>query len=181
MLTTITNKLKAVLAMLWTVFSSITIIGGLLAILYFVGGRETFYWLNAMTWEKTNCQVHQARIVSYKKDKSTNYRLTTSYSFTDETDKYFGNRYDFSVGDGSSSRGPSAQAVRYLRNNQTVSCYYNPNDPEQSVIDRSFQLSFLFMLIPLILLALFGTMALGGLWRMITRKKRTKKQPLTPI
>jgi len=80
MLATITNKLKAALAMLWAAFASITIIGGLLAILYFVGGRETFSWLSAMTWEETSCQVHQAKVVSYKKDKSTNYHLSASYS-----------------------------------------------------------------------------------------------------
>jgi len=172
MLKTIIEKIKATLKMLWALFASVVIIGGLVGILYFVGGREAMTWISAMRWEQTTCHVLRAKLVSYEgNDDSTYYRINTSYRFTDETDKYFGDRYDFSIGEGSSSRGPSARAVRYLKNNPTVPCYFNPNDPEESVIDRGFQWTFLFMLIPLVLLALFGRLALGGLIGLVRGKK----------
>lgn len=173
MLKTIIRKIKAALEMLWTVFSSVAIIGGLLGILYFVGGREAMSWISAMRWQETTCQVHGAKLNSNRDiDGDSSYSISTSYSFIDEADKHFGNRYDFSIGEGSSSRGPSARAVRYLKNNPSVPCYFNPNNPEESVIDRSFHWNFLFMIIPLVLLGLFGTMAMGGLIGLVRGRKQ---------
>ena len=140
----------------------------LLAILYFVGGRDFYLWASAKQWIETECTIQSASLHSHtstSEDSGTTeyYRVDTTYWFLDETDVVYGDRYDFSGNASSTDFGPKSRAVRYLKSNPTVPCYYNPRNPEESVINRSFRLYILFMFIPLVLLIMFGLIVINSL------------------
>jgi len=165
---------------LWSVFVSLLVIVAFLAILYFTGARDTWLWLNSMTWDKTQCEINQ--VFSGRKENtetgstsvSVSFKVSATYSYNTDYGSFVGNRYDF--------RGifrSSYQAVKndlnYLRSNSTVPCYYNPGKPEQSVINRSFQADFLIALIPFLSLGAFPHMAICSLARKFGIKKTTER------
>lgn len=147
-------------------------LGSLLSLLYFVGGREVLLWAQAMRWVETTCVVKLASLDSHTDNEGSEYyRLRTSYTYRDEVDVYQGRRFDFSIDAGSSEYGRMAKKVRYLKNNPELPCYYNPSNPDQSVIDRGFHASMFFTLIPFLFLIMFLLWLMQGL-RPASRRKR---------
>jgi len=134
---------------------------GLAVLTYFAGGRDIYLWAASKQWIETTCVVEYAALDSQTdSDGDEGYRVSTAYSFKDEADYFRGTRYAFNGFDWYSSNyvAPS-RAVKYLkRNAAAVPCYYNPRNPDQSVIDRRFQTETLFVLVPgtILLILLFG-------------------------
>lgn len=177
------QRVRGILDWLWGVFSSLLIIVAFAVIMYFTGARDTVLWLNAKTWEQTHCEIDQ--VYSGRREKteagstsvSISFKISASYRYRTDYGSFSGNRYDFK-GILRSSYRSVKQDLQYLRTNPTVPCYYNPRKPEQSVINRGFQLDFLIMLLPLCTLGVFAYMALQsllnrfGINKLIQPKKR---------
>ena len=171
-----------VLNWLWSVVLSLVIIGGIVGILYFTGARETWLWLNAMTWEQTQCEID--RVYNGRQERTEgagstsvkiSFKVSASYRYRNDFGAYVGRRYDFKRFRGSFQS--VKKDLNYLRSNATVPCYYNPRKPEQSVINRGFQTSFFFILIPILSLGIFAYMMfLNLLQKLDVRKLFQRKQ-----
>ncbi len=172
-------QLRRALRALWSLVLLLLIGGALLALLYFVGGRDFYLWVSAKQWIETECNIQNASVGSqiHTSDgggKEQRYRVVTNYWFYDEAEVVYGNRYNF-MGEGySTGFGKKSRAVRYLNNNPKVPCYYNPHNPDQSVIDRSFNPYMLFMIIPLVFLLMFVLAVFGSLMPSSKKRKRSK-------
>jgi len=172
---------------LWSVFASVLVIAAFILVMYFTGARETGLWLNAMTWEQTQCEIDQ--VYSGRQEStetgststSVSFKVSAAYRYQNDFGAYVGNRYDFR-GMFRSSYQSVKKDLDYLRNNSSVPCYYNPRKPEQSVINRGFQTDFLIALIPLFTLGLFAWMALHSLLGKfgISKLFRPKKRSFLP-
>lgn len=181
------DSATAVFQWVWRVVTSLLVITAFVAVMYFTGARETFLWLNAMTWQETQCEidaVYSGRRESGKsgsKSGSVSFKVSASYRYRNDYGRFVGSRYDFKGMFGSSYQSVQND-LHYLRNNARVPCYYNPRKPEQSVINRQFQIDSLIMLLPLFTLGLFAYMALCSLMRMlgIRRLVQPKKRGFLP-
>lgn len=175
--TGILYQLRCALNALWSIALFLIVGGALLALLYFVGGRDFYLWVSAQQWIETECTIQSASVGSQTSrsdsgSKTTRYRVNTNYWFLDESDVVQGNRYNFMGSGYSTGFGEKSRAVRYLNNNLKVPCFYNPKKPDQSVIDRSFNPYMLFMLIPLVFLVMFVLGVFGSLKRSSKKGKR---------
>jgi len=176
----IVETLKRFFDGLWSVFAAIVVVGGLLGVMYFAGGRQIIDWVSARTWEENSCQIDYARVHDYRSGSGVSgtryYKVDTRFRYEVNGKPYVGKQYDFTLG-ASNSRGASARAVRFLNSRSSTTCYFNPRKPHQAVIDRGLRVGMLFVLIPTVLLMLFGTMAVGGLFRKIFPKKKRRFLP----
>ncbi len=176
------ETITAALSWVWSVFFSLLVIGTFLAIMYFTGARETWLWLNAKTWEQTQCEINQ--VYSGRKESTKagstsvkiSFKVSASYTYHNEFQSFTGSRYDFR-GIFTSSYQSVKDDLHYLRSNSIVPCYFNPRKPEQSVINRGFQLDFLIMLIPLFPLGMFAYMALSSLLSKLGFNRLFQKKP----
>jgi len=177
----------SVLSWVGDVFVSLLLIALFVSVLYFTGAREVWLWLNAMTWEQTQCEIDQ--VYSGRQESSEagstsvniSFRVSASYRYRNDFGTFMGNRYDFK-GIFRSSYQSVKQDLNYLRKNNLVACYYNPRKPDQSVINRGFQWDFLIILLPMLTLGPFAYMALHSLLKKLGIKKlmRPKQRGFLP-
>jgi len=145
---------RRALKFLWSLALIVIIAAVFVVLLYFAGGRDFYLWVVAKQWIETECTIQNATVdsqTSHSEDGGTTelYRVDTNYWFLDETDIVYGDRYDFG-GDGySSGYGAKSRAVKKLKRNPTVRCYYSARNSDLSVIDRSFHPFMLFAFLPL--------------------------------
>ena len=176
------EPVASVLSWLWSVFVSLLVIVTFITVLYFTGARETWLWLNAQTWEQTQCEIDH--VYSGRKEKTSagstsvevSFQVSASYRYQTDYGSFIGNRYDFK-GIFPSSYQAVKEDLNYLRSHPRVPCYFNPRKPEQSVINRGFQNDFLIMLIPLFSLGLFAYMAFTSLLTTLGIRKLWQTKP----
>lgn len=168
---------------LWRVFAALLVIVSFIAILYFTGARETWLWLNAKTWEEAQCQIDQ--VFSGRKEKpatgstswSVRFKVSASYRYRTDYGAYVGDRYDFR-GIWDNSYQSVKKDLEYLRNNTSVPCYFNPRNPKQSVINRSYQFDALIMFIPLLSLGAFAYLAFVSLLGSFGIRRKPEREKL---
>jgi hypothetical protein len=155
---------------LWAVFSSLVVIVGFCVIMYFTGAKDFALWVYSHTWQETQCEI---RLASYDRressksgSSSTNitFKIVTSYTYRDDYGSYRGDRYHFEPW--RTSYQSVKQDFSHLKSNTYLPCFYSARFPELSVIDRSFQSSFLWMLIPLLSIGPFAYLALRYLLQL---------------
>lgn len=166
------------LATLWSILISFVVVVSFLAIVYFVGGREFYLWVNSVTWQETQCEILKATYDRQEKGEvgsssvKISFKTIVSYRFKTDFGSYRGNRYNFSLW--RTSLRSVRNDFKYLSSSKHLPCYYNPRQPEQSVISRQFQTDFLWMLIPLLSLGPFAYIALTNILSKFRRPKKVK-------
>jgi len=176
---TLLYRASAVLKTLWSLALVVLIGVVLVVLLYWVGGREFYLWVNAKQWVETECTIQNAAVLSqtsHSEDGGTSeqYRVDVNYWFMDETDIIYGDRYDFGGTGYSSGYGDKSRIVKLLKRNPTVRCFYSARNPDLSVIDRSFDLFMLVSFIPLVLLILL-LLSVFSWFQGLFKKRRHKK------
>jgi len=146
------------------------VVCGFCAIMYFVGAKDFALWAYAKTWSQATCEI---KLATYDRrwtgesvsgsGGSPSFTIITSYTFWDKNEnQYRGNRFHFEPW----PTGYKAfkKDKNYLTSSTHLPCYYSKNNPELSVIDRSFQLFFLFLLVPLLSIGPFAYISLRYLY-----------------
>ena len=173
---------------LWSVFFSLIVVVSFCAIMYFLGAKDLALWAYSQTWDETQCEIKLATYDRQERTKTGStstditFKIITSYTYRDDYGSYRGDRFHFD------NWRTSYQSVKkdyaYLSSKTYLPCFYNPRNPELSVIDRSFQLSFLRLLIPLLSIGPFAYMALTYLYTLsfgpIVNRLRPKPQRSLP-
>lgn len=135
----------------WTLISWIFfLVGGALGAFFVLPGLEV---LQARGWHETPCVILESGVGVHYGDDGATYTVDVIYSYEVQGRKHKSSRYRF-LG-GSSSGKTSKQAVVDRLSPGTVTrCWVNPNDPYEAVLDRSLGWEFLFVILPLVFLAL---------------------------
>ncbi len=154
---------------IWGAFFLLVFFGGWLAIAFFAGGEGVIDYVRAKTWDENVCDVRSAEMVFQNHGTSATrkqmYQIQTTYTYVVDGKEFYGSRYGLDDRATSEFRRP-ARAETYLKNNPQVTCYYNPRNPSEAIIDRSFTGNLLIVLFPLTFVVLFG-----GLMLMNINKK----------
>ena len=137
----------------------------------FAGIAPALFALDTMTWQETPCQILTAHLDESDSDDGTKYRADFTYSYQFDGKKYVGGRD--SVTETFRRRNVARKLLRSLPVGTETVCYVDPNDPSESVLDRSFPVGHVLGL------SLFGMMfgGFGSLFAYISYKaRRDEKQ-----
>jgi hypothetical protein len=119
-------------------------------------GAGTFYGffvrpvgkvLDARDWVATPCVVVSSQVRRHDSDDGTTYSVDILYAYSVNGKEYKSNRYRFMSGSSGGYRGKADLVNRHPPGTR-MTCYVNPRDPTDAVLERGFTAHFLFGLIP---------------------------------
>ncbi|MCB0339343.1 MAG: DUF3592 domain-containing protein, partial [Bdellovibrionales bacterium] len=108
--------------------------------------------LKARSWNATECTVISSKVKSHSSDDGTTYSIYVFYSYLVDGKLYKSDRYNFLSGSSSGYDSKKAVVDR-LSPGTKFTCFYDPNNPFEAVIERGFSLWLLLGLIPLVFCA----------------------------
>ncbi|GAA0200919.1 hypothetical protein GCM10009123_05320 [Kangiella japonica] len=144
----------------------LTVFGGV----FFLAGLGIFIWgllssydvWRAQSWQPVDAKITSLELVTSTGDNSTSYGVKGSYQYLYQGNTHQSNQINFYPGTdniGSYQKDLHRKLQRARNNHQSVTAYVNPNEPSESVLDRTmrwgmlgFQSIFLFV---------FGGVGLG--------------------
>lgn len=94
-------------------------------------------WFRSRAWVETPARVTSASLDVYRGHKggeSLGVAVTYEYDFAGR--RHTGNRYDFSTGPSGLEKTRTRRAVEALRENPSVVCLVNPENPGEAVLSR---------------------------------------------
>ena len=153
-------------------FTAFLLMGGLTT--YFLFVRPLVNIQRARSWQSVPCRVISSRVQSHSGSKGgTTYSVDILYAYAVDGKDYRSNRYDFMGGSSSGYGGKDAIVKRY-RPGTKATCFVDPHDPTQAVLQRNFTPGMLVGLIPLVLFFIGG----GGLvWVFVGGGRSPKVMP----
>lgn len=139
----------------------------------------------ARDWVATPCRILSSEVTTHHdSEDGDTYGVAVSYEYEWNNALHRGDRYDFArISDG--DRGAKQQMVNSMPPGATLTCYVDPDDPAQSVIDREFHLRWSSIWILLFPAAGLGIMFAGT--RRFLRDRAAsgaaavRSAPLSPI
>jgi hypothetical protein len=150
-------------------FFSIFLAAGLVAS-YFTLWKPWSQWISARFWQATPCTVVSSQVAS-SSDGDT-YRVDITYTYVVEgAGEIRGSNYDFMKVSSSGYEGKAAIVARYPPGTQTT-CWVNPKNATESVINRDFSWSYLLGLFPLVFVAVGGG---GMIWALRHGRKEAAR------
>ncbi|HSS50971.1 MAG TPA: DUF3592 domain-containing protein, partial [Thermoanaerobaculia bacterium] len=141
-----------------------------LAVFYFVTVRPVMSYVAARSWQETTCTVLSSEVASHPGSDSTTYSVDVVYTYSFGGRAFQAKRYGF-LGGSSSGRAGKEEIVARYPPGARVSCWIDPNQPDQAVLNREPSVEWLVGLIPLVFL-LVGA---GGIWGAIYASRRQSK------
>lgn len=155
-----------------SIFLSFFLLAGA-SMCYFLLVRPVLGIISAQSWVETSCTVLASEVdVSRSSDSGGDtYRPLISYEYSIKDQRYTSNRYNFSTGY-SSGYDSKKRVVDSYPPGYKTSCYVNPDDPADVVLNRSFSTDLLWGLFSLP----FLLMGIGGLY-FIWKPKRQARSP----
>jgi hypothetical protein len=140
------------------------IVGGVAIALVFV--RPILNIQRARNWPATPCRVISSRVQSHH-GKRTTYSVDILYAYTMENREYRSNQYDFMM-QSNGSRSEKEGIVQHYRPGTKVTCYVDPQDPTDAVLEPRFSSSMWVGLVP----GVFFVIGVAGLVRVFLGKGR---------
>lgn len=137
-------------------FFSLFLLAGAGTSLFFV--RPALKVLAAKSWPSTPCTIVSSRVSSHTSEDSTTYSVEVLFTYTYGGREYKSDRYQF-LGGSSGGYEAKERIVRRLPPLTRTTCYVNPGQPSEAVLNRDFNSEYAFVLLPLV----FVTVGLGGI------------------
>ena len=137
--------------------------GGLLAGVFVKPVRQ---YVESQNWRETPCTVEFSRVGFQRGKKGDTHSVDILYSYSFEGAQYRSSRYKFFEGSSGSYSDKQAVVERHPAG-ATVSCYVDPGNPEEAVLDRGFPKLLLLGLIPLA----FALVGARGLLRTLPKAR----------
>jgi hypothetical protein len=153
-------------------FSVFAIVG--LGVLLFVVVPQWIKYSEAKSWMETPAKVIWSRVQSHSDDDGTTYSVDIFYSYTFEGKEYKSNTTGLMSGS-SSGRDSKQEKVNDHPPGKEITCYVNPDDPWQALLERDLGWWALFALFPLP----FIGVGLGGLWWTLKKRSKAKAKALS--
>ena len=120
--------------------------------------RPIWELTHSAQWRPLPCQIEFSRVAENEGDDSTTYSVEILFSYQVDGEPYRSSRFRF-FQISSSGYADKRDTVRQYPRGSETTCYVDPDDPEQAVVDRSFTPAILLGLIPFT----FVIVGLGGI------------------
>ena len=159
---------------MFVLFGAFFVFGTGIAVPFFI--RPALQVVMALSWEPVECAIVSSQVRTHPGEDSATYSVDVLYSYEIDGREYRANRYQF-VGGSSSGYDRRARIVEGLAPGTTTTCYVDPNDPHEAVIERGFTVDHLFGLMPL----LFAVIGLGGLGFAVAVLRRARRAAAQPV
>jgi hypothetical protein len=114
--------------------------------------------MEARSWRAVPCRILSSDVATHRSDDGVTYSVEALYRYEVDGREHRSNRYQF-MGGSSGSYDSKAAAVAGIPEGAEVTCWVNPEDPFDAVIERGFTSDYFFGAIPL----LFVMVGLGGM------------------
>src|SRR5262245_1994490 len=113
-------------------------------------------WISSRFWQATPCTVVSSQVASSSDSDGTTYRVDITYTYVvDGGGELPGSNYDFMKVSSSGRESKAAIVAQYPPGTQTT-CWVNPKNATESVLNRDFSWAYLLGLFPLIFVAVGG-------------------------
>ncbi|HEX8296499.1 MAG TPA: DUF3592 domain-containing protein [Chthoniobacteraceae bacterium] len=107
-----------------------------------------FKSLQATTWLNVPCTIVSSGVKKHAGSENDTYSVEIHYRYSVAGEQFDGNRFDFLGGSSSGTKSKQA-AVKGFRPGSRATCFVNPRDPTDSVLERGLVRDLWFGLIPL--------------------------------
>ena len=118
--------------------------------------------MSAQNWPSVKGQLHHSDVEHIRGDDSTTYKTIAKYSYTVDGERYDADRVSFQRGSDSFYDYHSELEAK-LRNDQAynggITVFYDPKEPYESVLDRSWRWDYIAFHVGFVLL--FGGVGIG--------------------
>jgi len=115
-----------------------------------IQGRQTL-----SSWQRVPCTIVSSKIGVHRGSKGSSYSIDISYRYQFNGGLYTSNRWGFFGGSSSGYREKAAVVARYPRGARAT-CYVDPANPSQSVLEPHSTAPMIFAFLPI------GFIAIGG-------------------
>lgn len=132
--------------------------------------------IDAQAWTASECVVERSAVKSHESDDGTTYSVDIRYRWEHGGTTHRSDRYSF-FGGSSSGREGKAEVVRAHPPGRVFTCWVDPEDPSQAVIERGVTLQALMALIPIVFLTA-GVLILRAGRRQSERRARMESSLL---
>lgn len=117
--------------------------------------------VEARSWEPVPCRILTSDVRTHAGDDGATYSIEVTYRYRYDGREYVSDRYQF-MGGSSSGYDRKARLVAEIPEGSRATCWVDPDDPFEAVLDRGWGVDFLFGLIPLVFVAVgAGGLAFG--------------------
>lgn len=116
----------------------------------FVMIKQFLVSLAPYTWTATQCLVEQSQIIYNEESGVCTHQLAFKYQVDGQS--FSGNTWRLDPGEPSTWCSSLASIAGETPSNQPTTCYVDPQNPQQAVIDQGSLLSLLGLLFPLLLI-----------------------------
>ena len=134
------------------------LIGGLF-VLWITCVQPGLHWLNARDWQETEAVILESKLDESRDSDGSTYEVAVKFRYHFGDRSYESSRYSFRIGKTNIAVETMQAAVAGLPKGQVTTCWVNPAQPEEAVLDRSMPTSALFGLcfsVPFITVGLVG-------------------------
>ena len=133
-------------------------VGGVLFWFLFISPVWSYF--QAQTWAESQCRVTASRVEVHEDSEGDSYEPIVEYEYRVDNQQFTGDTVNFLAFNSSSRRRWANGVVKKYKIGSMHTVYYNPADPSESVLDRSWDHSNWFGLFPLIFFLVgFGLLA----------------------
>jgi hypothetical protein len=123
------------------------------ALSYFLLWRPVTRFVAAQSWQATPCTIESSQVEESSDSDGTTYKVAVTFTYVGSDGReYSSSRYDFMGVSSSGYDGKAAVVARYPVGTRTT-CWVDPENPGEAVLNRSFSLTYLLGLFPLIFVA----------------------------
>jgi hypothetical protein len=109
----------------------------------------------ARNWTAVPCEILSSRVQTHSDSDGSTYSVDVVYRYTYQDRTYTANRYHFFTGSSSGYAGKAAAVQRHPAGSRQT-CYVDPADPSQAVLNRGFSSTLWFGLIPFVFILVGG-------------------------
>jgi hypothetical protein len=145
------------------VFCSIFFVAG--AVMgYFLALRPILGVLAARHWTPTPCTILSSEVRRHRSGDSTTYSVAILYAYQVDGREYRSDRAKF-LGGSSSGRRAKEEFVRRFPPGTQATCYVNPRDPAEAVLERGFTAGMWVGVVPVLFMLAGAGGVIGALRR----------------
>ena len=127
-------------------FSIFLIVGVVLTVV--LGILPVWRVFQARNWQAVPCTIVSSQVKTHNDSDGDTYSIQIVYDYQFNGQRHQADRYHFFTGSSSGHAGKQAVVDQYPPGKQTT-CYVNPADPQQAVLDPHLTIDFLWALLPL--------------------------------
>src|SRR5262245_9530536 len=111
------------------------LLGGVLCYFFFVRPAQRI--LAARTWQEVPCTIVESSVQTHSDEDGSTYSVNVVFTYSVDGSEYRSDRYKF-MGGSSSGYDSKAKVVAALPAGTRTTCWVNPADPTDAVVNRGF-------------------------------------------